>query len=139
MHETRFDRPGYFAWHKRLRRRIGAPSICAECGAPAREWALKAEFNVPGETYAYVEDPEAYDPLCNKCHRARDCDPARGRSISKAKKGRPILGLTAETIELAKNTPGSSRAIARELGIGYKVVLQARRGGYDEFLASQLG
>jgi hypothetical protein len=77
----------YTRMHDWLRRHQGRASDypCAECGDTEHKhsWSFNHEYtgdvregetHLKGETYTakWSPDPEAYQPLCNRCHNKRD-------------------------------------------------------------------
>jgi hypothetical protein len=70
------DAIGYTGTHARVRSQRGPASahLCAECGAPARQWSY--DHTDPNERTApqgpYSTDPARYRPLCVPCHTRFD-------------------------------------------------------------------
>lgn len=67
----------YSGAHMRLRKHRGSATsyVCAECGAPATQWAYNHAD--PDECYqdgvgAYSMDPAHYSPMCVPCHKRAD-------------------------------------------------------------------
>lgn len=65
---------GYSEWHWHVRCQRGhAPEhLCVSCGKQAEHWALKPEHINPEVTRQYVENLDAYQPMCAKCHKKQD-------------------------------------------------------------------
>ena len=63
----------YVNWHNELRKIRGKASfhLCVGCGHPARDWALRVEHQT-GDLHCYVADPDAYQPMCHRCHTLMD-------------------------------------------------------------------
>lgn len=66
---------GYWASHERVKAERGpaAAHLCADCGAPARDWSYDgsdpAERIDLGRGYRYSLDVTRYRPRCRSCHR----------------------------------------------------------------------
>jgi hypothetical protein len=92
----------YGKWHRHLRRDKGAPGACVACGATGKnEWALKEEFHVDGAR-VFVEDVNAYEPMCVRCHRKRDYSSEHGEKISAALSGRTFSVTHRENLSKAR-------------------------------------
>lgn len=73
----------YAGAHSRVTTTRGSASehLCVDCDGPAKEWSYRggdpAELLGPGTRkngalLFYSPNPASYDPLCRKCHQARD-------------------------------------------------------------------
>jgi hypothetical protein len=63
------DNVGYFALHSWVRRHLGRPMECWECGFTSSN---NRQFHWANISHEYKRDTEDWARLCVKCHRAYD-------------------------------------------------------------------
>lgn len=94
------DDVGYGAVHVRLRRTKGHASTfaCVQCGDQAEEWAYmggsSAERQEKGLPYS--TDLSTYQPMCKRCHRAKD------KRVDVCPSGHPLTPENLDRQSLAK-------------------------------------
>lgn len=65
------DKVGYFSLHNWIKREMGRPEKCTECGLKnVREGRSIIEWS--NQDHKYHRDVKDWKPLCKKCHEAYD-------------------------------------------------------------------
>jgi hypothetical protein len=64
------DEVSYKQLHRWVRRQLGAPGACEQCGDPETEWANRS--------HEYQRQLDDWIALCRTCHRRHDRGEARG-------------------------------------------------------------